>query len=168
MYQNLRIILSILTVLFSANFVLSQHFVVDKKHSMAYSLLLDLKFAEAKTIITQIRSADAKNLSAVYLEDLSDFLFIVVTEDQKEFEIRKELRSDRLKAVSQLPDSSPYKLLTEGEIHLHWAFSMMRFGEYLGGAREINRAFKALEKNMVLFPDFLPTYKSMGLLHTLI
>jgi hypothetical protein len=127
-----------------------------------------LNFSGAATHIEKINNQDPNNLAYLYLEDLSDFLFIVVTEDQEEFESRKEQRSKRLKVVNQLSDDSPYKLLIEGEIHLHWAFSKMRFGEYLSGARDINKAFHALEKNIKKFPDFLPTYKSMGLLHTLI
>lgn len=146
----------------------SQHFTVNDDFQKAYSLLLDLKFDEAGKRIQHLKTSDPNNFSALYLEDLSDFLFIVVTEDQEQFEQRKELRSERLKAFDRLPDNSPYKHLAEGELHLHWAFSMMRFGEYLNGAREINKAFHLLEKNMEKYPDFLPTYKGMGLLHTLI
>lgn len=146
----------------------SQTFRIDENYNHAYSLLLDLKFEEASKQISSLKSSDRNNLSPLYLEDLSDFLFIVVTENQLEFNARKELRSQRLKSLNKLSDESPYKLLAEGEIHLHWAFSKMRFGEYLSGARDINKAFHALEKNMEKFPDFLPTYKSMGLLHTLI
>lgn len=147
---------------------LAQHFTTNDDFQKAYAFLLDLKFDEAKKLTQKLRTADEKNLAPIYLEDLSDFLYIVVTEDQKAFEQRKELRSDRLDELEKLPESSPYRLLAEGEIHLHWAFSMMRFGEYLNGAREINKAFHALEKNVQKHPDFLPTYKSMGLLHTLI
>lgn len=146
----------------------SQHFTVNDDFQKAYSLLLDLRFVEAGERIQKLKTSDPSNFSALYLEDLSDFLFIVVTEDQQQFEQRKELRSERLKAFDRLPDNSPYKLLAEGELHLHWAFSMMRFGEYLNGAREINKAFHLLEKNIQKYPDFLPTYKGMGLLHTLI
>ena len=146
----------------------TQNFTTSEDYDNAYSLLLDLKFSKAGELIQNLKASEPQNLAPLYLEDLSDFLYIVVTEDQKEFEARKELRSQRLKALNRLPDSSPYKLLAEGEIHLHWAFSMMRFGEYFNGAMAINKAFKALEKNIEIYPDFLPTYKSMGLLHTLI
>lgn len=168
MYQTLRNILFIILIYAIPNAGFAQNFTTSEDYDKAYSLLLDLKFTEAYSVIQKLKTSDKNNLAPVYLEDLSDFLFIVVTEDQEQFEARKDLRSERLKALSRLPDSSPYKLLAEGEIHLHWAFSMMRFGEYFNGASEINKAFKALEKNMQQHPDFLPTYKSMGLLHTLI
>jgi hypothetical protein len=146
----------------------SQHYTTDKNYHEAYSLLLDLKFVEAGKKIQAMRMADDQNLATIYLEDLSDFLYIVVTENQEQFNQQKELKASRLALLEQLPNDSPYRLLAEGEIHLHWAFSSMRFGEYFSAASGINKAFHALEKNIKKHPDFLPTYKSMGLLHTLI
>jgi tetratricopeptide (TPR) repeat protein len=145
-----------------------QTFEANSEFNEAYGHLLNLEFDKGHKVIRSIESQKPDNIAATYLHDLSDFLQIVVSEDQRLFSNRKELRSERLKAAASLPDSSPYKLLCEGEIHLHWAFSMMRFGEYLNGAREINKAFHALEINMEQHPNFIPTYKSMGLLHTLI
>ena len=63
----------------------SQHFSTNEDYQQAYSLLLDLKFEEAERKIQAIRMADEQNLATVYLEDLSDFLFIVVTEDEEQF-----------------------------------------------------------------------------------
>lgn len=146
----------------------SQHFTTDDNYHEAYALLLDLKFEQAESKIQAMRMADEQNLSTVCLEDLSDFLYIVVTEDEERFNQRKEFKSSRLNLLEKLPNDSPHRLLAEGEIHLHWAFSSMRFGEYFSAAGGINKAFHSLEKNTKKHPDFLPTYKSMGLLHTLI
>lgn len=148
--------------------VLAQTFEKSKDFQKAYALLLDLRFEEAEKHIQAIRVKEKENLSVVYLEDLGDFLYIVVNEDQKAFELRKGYKQQRLNALRSLPSNSPERLLTEGEIHLHWAFSSMRFGEYLSAASGINKAFSSLEKNIKKHPDYLPTYKSMGLLHTLI
>ena len=146
----------------------AQHFNTDENYQEAYALLLDLKFEEASRKIQAMRMADQQNLATVYLEDLSDFLYIVVTEDGEQFNQRKENKSSRLNLLERLPNDSPHRLLAEGEIHLHWAFSSMRFGEYFSAASGINKAFHSLERNTKKHPDFLPTYKSMGLLHTLI
>ena len=168
LYLRMRISVIIFSFFLTITTVFGQAFEANSEFNRAYGHLLNLEFEKGAQVIESIKAKDQKNLATVYLIDLSDFLQIVVTEDHALFSSRKELRSERLKAISALPESSPYKLLCEGEIHLHWAFSMMRFGEYLNGAREINKAFHALEKNMKIHPDFIPTYKSMGLLHTLI
>lgn len=145
-----------------------QHFTPSKEYQSAYALLLDLQFEEAKKQIQAIRIKDEENRAITYLEDLSDFLYIVTTENQEQFHQRKKHKQTRLDLLNQLPTNSPYRLLTQGEIHLHWAFSSMRFGEYLSAARSINKAFHLLEKNIKKHPDFLPSYKSMGLLHALV
>lgn len=152
----------------SATSLFAQHFTTTKDFDKAYALLLDLKFEEAEKHIQAIRIKDEQNLAVVYLEDLSDFLYIVVKENENEFERRKEFKQSRLNIIERLPANSPERLLTEGEIHLHWAFSSMRFGEYFSAANGINKAFNSLEKSIKKHPDFLPSYKSMGLLHTLI
>lgn len=152
----------------TATSLCAQHFTTTKDFEKAYSLLLNLKFEEAEKHIQAIRVKDEDNLAVVYLEDLSDFLYIVVTENRNEFERKKEFKQSRLNLIERLPASSPERLLTEGEIHLHWAFSSMRFGEYLSAASGINKAFNSLEKSLKKHPDFLPSYKSMGLLHSLI
>jgi tetratricopeptide (TPR) repeat protein len=166
--DNLRSTLIIFLIALQSASGQAQSFSVNEKHQRAYAFLLNLEFEKANVLINELRAANKQDIGPIYLEDLSDFLFIVVTEDRAQFELRKTKMADRLKQIGKLPDSSPYKLLSVGEIHLHWAFSMMRFGEYLSGAREINKAFHALESNTKKFPDFLATYKSMGLLHTLI
>ncbi len=164
----MRFLLTIGLVFGMLGTAFSQHFTTDENYQEAYALLLDLKFVEAGKKIQAMRMADEHNLATVYLEDLSDFLYIVVTEDEDQFNQRKEHKSARLNLLEKLPNDSPDRLLAEGEIHLHWAFSSMRFGEYFSAASGINKAFHSLEKNTKKHPDFLPTYKSMGLLHTLI
>jgi len=165
---DLRTTITILIFLCSMETTIGQHFAITDECRTAYGQLLDLEFAKAEVTLQKIKEADSENLMAAYLDDLQDFLFIVVTEDEDEYEKRKDLRSGRINRLEKGPSESPYRLLSIGEVHLHWAFSMMRFGDYLSGARQINKAFHVLEKNVELYPDFLPTYKSMGLLHTLI
>lgn len=168
LYTDMRFLFTIGLVFGMLGTAFSQHFTTDENYHEAYALLLDLKFVEAGKKIQAMRMADEQNLATVYLEDLSDFLYIVVTEDEDQFNQRKEHKSARLNLLEKLPNDSPHRLLAEGEIHLHWAFSSMRFGEYFSAAGGINKAFHSLEKNTKKHPEFLPTYKSMGLLHTLI
>ena len=50
------------------------------------------------------------------------------------------------------------------EVHLHWALLRMKFEDYLPAAVDVNRAFRLLKKNEQKFPDFAPTFKSIGIL----
>lgn len=146
----------------------AQHFTWNKEACAAYGLLLDLQFAQADSVLGILIRTDPKNLCTPYLQDLSDFLLIVVSEDEKAFEQRSKLKDGRLAHLAKAADNDPFKNVAIGEMHLHWAFINMRFGNYFNGAMGIRKAFHVLEENMLRFPSFLPTYKGMGLLHTLV
>jgi len=146
----------------------AQQFEWNEEARDAYALLLDLKFKQADSTLKQLATHNPKNLCVPYLQDLSDFLYIVVTEDEKEFERRSAFRDKRMKAFESAAHNDPFRNLALGELHLHWAFSNMRFGNYLNGAMGIRKAFQLLEENTQRFPTFIHTYKGMGLLHTLV
>jgi tetratricopeptide (TPR) repeat protein len=160
--------LAIALMLCAPKVALAQHFSWTNESCDAYAMLLDLQFARADSTIAALIRNDPKNLCATYLQDLSDFLYIVVTEDEKEFERRSKFKDIRSAQLGKAPDNDPFKNVALGELHLHWAFINMRFGNYFNGAMGIRKAFQLLEENTHRFPSYLPTYKGMGLLHTLV
>lgn len=133
-----------------------------------YDRILDLHFNEADSLLRSMASIGPDNLCVPYLEDLRDFLLIVVTEDRLEFDKRSKAKDARISAFNKAAHNDPFRNLALGEIQLHWAFADLRFGNYLSGAMGIRRAFGLLEDNMLRFPHFIHTYKGMGLLHTLV
>jgi len=147
---------------------MAQHFTWNEDAREAYALLLDLRFQKADSVLTALEKRDADNLCAPYLRDLADFLYIVVQEDEPAYVRRSKLKDKRLAAFERAAHNDPFKNIALGETHLHWAFADMRFGNYFSGAMGIRKAFQLLEENTQRFPNFIQTYKSMGLLHTLV
>jgi len=147
---------------------MAQHFIWNEDAREAYALLLDLRFQKADSVLTALEKRDADNLCAPYLRDLADFLYIVVQEDEPAYVRRSKLKDKRLAAFERAAHNDPFKNIALGETHLHWAFADMRFGNYFSGAMGIRKAFQLLEENTQRFPNFIQTYKSMGLLHTLV
>lgn len=134
----------------------------------AYTHILNLDFEKGNALIQKEKAAHPDNLITTYLENYIDFLTIVIGEDEKEFDKRKGNKSKRLDLLEKGPQSSPYYWFTQAEVQLQWAFSRIRFGEYLTAAKEINRAFKLLEENERKHPNFALNKKALGLLHALI
>ncbi len=134
----------------------------------AYGHILDLRFQKADSLLRNLRKDEPDNLCAPYLEDLRDFLIIVVTDDRNEFTKRSKAKEGRISAFERAPHNDPFKNIALGELQLHWAFADLRFGNHLSGALGVRRAFGLLEDNMNRFPHFIHTYKGMGLLHTLV
>ena len=55
-----------------------------------------------------------------------------------------------------------------GNIYLQWAVARLKFKEYVTAAIEINKAYRLLEKNAEMFPEFVPNKISLGVLHIMI
>jgi tetratricopeptide (TPR) repeat protein len=146
----------------------AQHFIWSGHAREAYALVLDLRFQKADSLLKMLEKEDPKNLCAPYLRDLSDFLYIVVQEDEAQYNLRSKNKDARLARFEKAASNDPYRNIALGETYLHWAFADMRFGNYLSGAMGIRKAYQLLEENTQRFPTFVQTYKGMGLLHTLV
>ena len=124
--------------------------------------------------ITKLKlSPDFKPLSSsnafqVYVENYADMVLLLVNDDPNSFKKYADREEKRLDILENFPKDSPYYKFYQAEIRLHWAFVKLKFGKELSGSWEIIRAYRLLEENAKLYPNFLPNYKSLGLLHILI
>ncbi len=139
-------------------------FVVDDRIRTAYDLIFQMEFDAAQAVLDQVDARSPDNLLPVLLRDYITFFELFISEDEEKYDAAKELRSERLDLIRQGPVDSPWYLYTRAEIHLHWALLRMKFEDYLPAAIDVNRAFRLLKKNEEQFPEFAPTYKSIGVL----
>ncbi|MCF0051494.1 tetratricopeptide repeat protein [Dyadobacter sp. LJ53] len=138
------------------------------KLQKAYFDIQKLRLPYARTLIDAERSAEKTNAFIPYLDNYADLHYLLISEDKKAYKELSQLENPRLQAIGNLPDNSPYKRFLQAEIRMHWAFAKLKFGNEVSGSWEIIKAYKLLEENKKRFPDFLPTLKSLGLLHVLI
>jgi len=134
----------------------------------AYELVLSLRFEEARQLLAQMRQRDPENLIVHHIENYIDFFTVYINEDPLEYERLVKNRDLRLMLVEQGDPDSPYYRFVQADIRLHWAIARLKFGEYLGAFREVSKAYRLLEKNREVFPDFLPNYKDLSVLHAMV
>lgn len=139
-------------------------YVVDDDIREAYALIFELEFQQASALLDEVERNSPDNLLPVLLRDYITFFELFVTEDEDRYDALKGLRSERLDRMREGPTDSPWYLYSRAEIHLHWALLRMKFEDYLPAAVDVNRAFRLLKKNEEEFPEFAPTYKSIGIL----
>lgn len=141
----------------------------NKDITQAYRAILELRLDQAGRQLDQVRTAQPENLAVDFIEDYIDFFSLYISEDKVLFENRKAEEAARLKSIESHGDlSSPYTRYALGEINLHWGLVYLKFGSYLPAFQRIRRAYKLLEENNKLFPEFLPNLKSLGILHALL
>ena len=166
-FKKIRgVILFILLFVFS--FSSSAQFEFNENCKNAYNAIINLKFAEGQKIIDKEKINNPNNHIIYYLENYIDFLTIIIGQEKKEFERLEPNKINRIRALKNANNNSPYYRYSLANIHIQWAFSRLQFKEYFTAALEINTAYYLLEKNQSEYPDFMPGYIGLGLLHTAI
>jgi len=105
---------------------------------------------------------------AIYLANYADMITLLISDDRKAYERLADREDQRLARLRDLDAQSPWQRFAQAEVRLHWAFVKLKFGQEMSACWDIIRAYKLLEENRKKFPAFLPTYKSLGVLHVLI
>jgi hypothetical protein len=126
-----------------------------------------LRFNDAKSLLSTEKKENPTNLLPYYIENSIDFITIYISEDEDLFDKLEKNKDQRIAKIKSGDQNSPYYLYLQAEIQIHWAFSRLKFEEYLTAFNEIKKAYSLLEENNKKHPDFLPNRKSLGMLHAL-
>ena len=135
---------------------------------LAYFETQKLRLDKARALLAQERQENPDNGALIYVENYIDMYYLLISEDRAAYNKLSKKEDERLDALAALPDDSPYQRLLRAEVRLHWAFAKLKFGNEISGCWDIIKAYKLLEENQKKFPTFVPTLKSLGLLHVLI
>lgn len=113
-------------------------------------------------------SREPTNGVSVFVDDYADMIRLVTSDDDRLFSQLSDREGERLDALKRLDSNSPWQRVLQAEVRLHWAFVKLKFGKEMSASWDVIRAYKLLAENQKRFPDFLPTYKSLGTLHVMI
>lgn len=134
----------------------------------AYRHIISLRLTEGKKLIEAEKKSNPNNAIIVLLENYVDYFTIFTSENKADFDRLKGNKDARIKRIEQESKTSPYYRFIIAEINLQWAISRGRFGDYLTSAREIKNAYNLLAENDRIYPDFLPNYKSLGVMNAIL
>ncbi len=167
--KAIRVLLVLLCVV-EGNELLAKGGYFDFNHGCKkiYHKVTSLQLDEAETLIRNQKIQEPENLILDYLNNYIDFFILFIGEEDYEFKKREHHEALRLKRLSSGNRNSPYYLYCLAEINLQWALIRLKQEEYFKAYSEIRSAYKYLEKNTRLYPQFMPNLKSLGILHALI
>lgn len=114
-----------------------------------------------------MKVGDPDNLIPYYIENYIDFFTILINEDYDEFKRLEKVKKERIKKVKSGDANSPYYRLILGEIHLLSSIARLKFDEKLRALQDANSAYRYLTENQQIFPEFLPTKKSLSMIHAM-
>ena len=167
MKQSVRIGL-ILLLNFSAVGASNADYSMNRDCLKAYSLILQLKLDEAHDLLADAEKSNPANNILPYLDNYSDFLKIIISEDEAVFKSLSPKIKARDEKLENGNEKSPWHLYCQAQGNLQWAFARIKFGDYTSAALDLNRSYRQLKANKERFPDFSPNIAALGLLHMLI
>lgn len=159
-------LLTLTLLLFTTSLLAGErYYSFTPKAQEIYTKIFALELKQAEVDIQAFRKANPTNLVAEHLESYLDFFQLYLTGDER-LDNRLEDRFDRrYDALAEGDQEDPYYKYALAENYLHRSLIDLRFERHLAAFRNLNRANKLLRDNAKDFPDFLPNYKDLGLLH---
>lgn len=155
--------------LLATHLLYGQPFAWTPEQRLTYANLQKLKIQPARQLLTRMPANDRAAAGVrIFLDNYADMLVLVTSDDDRLFDQLSGREDDRLDALKQLDDTSPWQRVMQAEVRLHWAFVKLKFGREVSASWDVIRAYKLLAENQKRFPHFLPTYKSLGTLHVMI
>ncbi|MEE2954199.1 MAG: hypothetical protein VX347_03405 [Bacteroidota bacterium] len=153
----------------ASSFQLEAKFEVNDNMKNAYSYIINLDIENAKNLLSKERQINPNNGIVDLYENYIDFLHLLTSgEDEVLFQELNKNKLKRIRNIKRNDNISPYYLYSQAEIHLQWAFTRIKFGEYVTGAYEIQKAYFLLKKNERIFPNFYLNNKNLAVLYALI
>ena len=134
----------------------------------AYASIISLKFDEGKKLIEEEKASHPNNNIPYLLENYIYFLTVFIAEEEKDFNKYDDLKDKIIDRLKEGNENSPYYRYSLAQVNLQWSVARAKFKEYTTATLEINKAYRLLEENNKLYPDFLPNLINLGMMHTLI
>ncbi len=162
-----RLPLLIMLLALSGSKLLAANYEYNSRCTTALEHVLALRLDDARKLIELERKENKDNLLPYYIENTIDFITIYIHEEEDEFKLLEKRKEERIDAIRRGDPNLPYYNYLQAEIHIQWAFSRLKFEEYLTAFTEVKKAYGLLSDVRKEHPDFTPALKSMGMLHAL-
>ncbi|MBN3035254.1 MAG: tetratricopeptide repeat protein [Bacteroidales bacterium] len=140
----------------------------NQRCARAYEEVISLRFDKGREMICEEMQIHPENNIPYLIENYIYFLTLFIGEDERDLDRMKNERGHIFERLDKGTHESPWYRYALAQYYLQWAFARTKFREYLPALKEINSAYRLLEKNNELYPGFLPNMVSLGLIHTLI
>jgi len=145
----------------------AQEFEYNTRCQQAYQAIFKLKITEGNQLLFKEKQLNKDNLLPYFLENYGDFLALYISEDEALYKKLSGNKDERLRILQAGNPKSPYFLYTQANLYLQWAFTKIKFGDYLSAVWDVRKAYNLLKTNKEKFPSFAPNNKDLALLNTL-
>lgn len=133
----------------------------------AYREISQLKVNNGKGLIAKAKLQNSNNLIPIYLESYTDFIELFFNEDAALYKQKKKQIDERISALKDGDDASPFYKFCLSNVYLHKALIEIKFGENTSAAFNAKRAYSLIKDNKKLYNSFAPNDMLLGSLQTI-
>ncbi|HTI91375.1 MAG TPA: tetratricopeptide repeat protein [Puia sp.] len=128
----------------------------------AYQAIIQLRLEEGERLLEAEKKRDPANLIPYFLDNYIDFFQLFFNEDPVLYQAAKNRLDQRIRLMSEGPESSPFNLFTRSIIHFQWAAIKIKFGSNWDAGWEFRRSFLQSKECEKKFPVFGPARMLSG------
>jgi hypothetical protein len=132
-----------------------------------YDLIINLKIAEANQKIVELKLSQPDNIAIIHMQNYLDFFLLFITENRNEYDLRSPNKNKRIELLDKIKLNDPHLDFIKAEILLQWTLIHLKFDDKLKAGSSVYDAYKYLEKNKSVYPDFIENYKSLSIIHAI-
>jgi tetratricopeptide (TPR) repeat protein len=137
--------------------------IAQSAENTAFGHYLNLRFDSCEALLPEIGNREY----AFYLSSLIQTSKIFLSDNVNLYISKKYQEDETLRNLESLNFSEVNSNFLQSEIKIQWAILKMKYGDEFAAFWNMKQAYNISSKNINTHPDFLPSYKSMGLLYIL-
>ncbi len=134
-------------------------------YKKAFGYITQLRFAEAKSLVSAERSKNPDNKTGAYLDAAMLCAEIFTNEDQAYYAKVQDRIDALMVEIEEVDESNPYRRLFLGELYVAQATLNGKFKNNIKAAWQFYKAYNLLTENANLFPRFMPNKIPLGVLY---
>ena len=136
----------------------------DNTTAEAYQLVLSLKLDQAESRLVD----SVETPSHLFVNHLSKAIRAIIDNNDEVFEEFKQYHSYSYDLLQDFDSDSPYKNFYRAEMQLQSALVHLKHNEEWSSVLSLRKAYIIIKSNTEKYPEFLPNYKTYGLIHIII
>jgi hypothetical protein len=138
----------------------------DAELYKAYLYVINLQPEKANEQLLKLGTKTSE-LHKMYVTTLNETLEILISEDDKKFEIIDARFKERLAYLEKLP-VSPESLFLQAEINLQKGFCLINLSQEFNAVFAIRKAYNLTQECLKKYPHFIPIKKTSGAIQVMV
>ena len=134
----------------------------DQQELKIYEDILALKTIDAKSKVTRNRN------TTLYLDHLKNTIELLISGNKNDLSEYEKKTDKILSHYKKQKTSSPFLKFYIAETLLRSAFVHLKLGHEITAGWELKKSYQEININIKSYPNFLPQYKTIGLLNVII